>query len=95
MQSHTCEVKVQDKVIGSATYVEYDNLAEALENLDESDVLKIVNRGVKLNETNKIRAKAANDTPARQIGRIARQLKKGAVNKDQAKDLIESILAGV
>lgn len=93
METKTAEVKVQDKLVGTATFVVYASVEEITSAIESDDLVKLVNRQLKLQAIGKVRANAQNDTPPRKISRVAKALRKNEITKDQASTMIAEILA--
>ena len=93
MTKSTVEVKVDGEVVGTAEVPSYDSIDEAIQDLEAAKVLKLVNRSVKADVCNKVRMAHLNDTPERKIARIAREAKKGTIDKATAAAQIQAIAA--
>ena len=86
------EVKVNDKVIGEVEVTEFDNVQEAVTALTEKRALKMLNARLRSEITNKARMAYLQDSPEKQIARIARAAKKGDLSKDEAAKKISALL---
>lgn len=91
MTTINVEVKKEGKVIATIPVDKFDTLAEASEKLGgESELLAAVNRQHRNDLCN--RARMQDLSPAKQIARITRQVKKGECSKAEAADRIQKLL---
>lgn len=97
MQKLTTEVKKDDKVIGVATFERYDSVEEAENDLGTDDegnskLLKLINSTVKQRACNAVRVDFLQNTPTRQISRIARSIRRGDIDKASGGAQIRALL---
>jgi hypothetical protein len=71
METKTCAVKSQRKVVGQATYPQFDTVEEAISELTSDEILKLVNAQVKTNEMNRIRASVTGTVSKTQLREMA------------------------
>jgi len=86
------EVKAGGKTIATIDVEVFDSIEEAVESLGDADVLSMINRQRQSNLCNRVRARSAADSPAKQISALARAAKRGEIPQSEAKRKIEELL---
>lgn len=61
------EVKSKQNVVGEATYMEYENVAEAVAAIGEATILTLINAQIRTNAMNQVRAGAVGKPSAAAI----------------------------
>jgi negative regulator of sigma E activity len=93
MEQITFDVKVNKEVVGQATCSKYNSVEEATSSIPADKLLKLINRSVKSEASNKVRLSFMGETPERAIARIARAAKKGEISKSDAAAQIQALAA--